>query len=79
MQQQSPVIHKLQQELDGLIRKLMLRFMTVKSVSDCSDITQVDLDDINNHLLLEEVFIGHHTSKYLEDNVDLSTADVRKF
>ena len=79
MQQQSPVIHKLQQELDGLIRKLMLRFMTVKSVTDCSDVTQVDLDDINNYLPLEEVFIGQHTHKYLEDNVSLSTSDVKKF
>ena len=70
MQQQSPVVYKLQQQLDGLIRKLMLQF---KPVSDCSDVIQVDLDDINNHLPLEEVFIGHHTSQYLEDNVSLSS------
>ena len=79
MQQQSPVVHILQQELDGLIRKLMLRFMKVKPVSDCSAVTLVNLDDTNNHLPLEEVFVGHHTSSYLEDNVSLSTSDVKKF
>ena len=79
MQQQSPVVHILQQELDGLIRKLMLRFMKFKPVSDCSAVTLVDLDDKNNHLPLEEVFVGHRTSSYLEDNVSLSTFDVNMF
>ena len=78
MQQQSPNINKLWQEFDGLIQKLMLRFMTVKSVTDSSDITQIDLDDISNHLPLEEVLIGHNTSKYLEENVNISTSDVKK-
>ena len=78
MQQQSPNIKKLWQEFDGLIQKLMLRFMTVKSVTDSSDITQIDLDDISNHLPLEEVLIGHNTSKYLEENVNISTSDVKK-
>ena len=62
-----------------LIRKLMLRFIKVKTVSDSLDVTQIDLDDINNHLPLEEVFIGHNTSKYLEDNDSLLTADIKKF
>ena len=48
-------------------------------MSDCSSVTQVDLDDISNHLPLEEVFVGHRTSDYLEDNVSLSTSDVKKF
>ena len=72
-------MQSLQQELDGLIRKLMLRFIKAKAVSDSSDVTQIDLDDVNNYLPLEEVFIGHQTSKYLEDNDSLLTADVRKF
>ena len=53
--------------------------MTVKSVTDSSDITQIDLDDIMNHLPLEKVFIGRYTSKYLKENVDISTSDVKKF
>ena len=48
-------------------------------MSDCSAISQVDLDDINNHLPLEEVFIGHRTSDYLKDNVSLSISDVKNF
>ena len=79
MQQQSPVIHKLRQEFYGLIRKLMLRFMMVKSVTGSSDSTQIDLDDISNHLPLEEEFIGHNTSNYLEENVDISMSDVKRF
>ena len=57
----------------------MLRVIKAKTVSDSSDVTSVDLDDIENFLPLEEVFIGHQTLKYLEDNDSLSTTDVRKF
>ena len=45
----------------------------------CSAVTLVDLDDTTNHLPLEEVFVGHRTSSYLEDNVSLSISDVKKF
>ena len=50
-------------------------------MSDCSAISQVDLDDINKnyYLPLEEVFVGHRTSDYLEDNVSLSISDVNNF
>lgn len=37
------------------------------------------MDEISNYLPLEEVFVGHQTAKYLEDNDSLSTADAKKF
>ena len=80
MQHHGPVVQRLKQQLDSLIRKLMLRVIkAAKTVSDSSDVTSVDLDDIENFLPLQEVFIGHQTLKYLEDNDSLSITDVRKF
>ena len=79
MQHQGPIVHRLQQELDGLVRKLMFWFLKAKTVSDASDVGEIDLDEINNYLPLDEVFIGHRTAKYLEDNDSLSTSDAKKF
>ena len=67
MQQQLPVVHMLHQELEGLIRKLMLRFMQVRCVTDTADVTAIDIDDTEKYLLLEEIFIGSHTMQYIED------------
>ena len=78
MQQQSPV-HMLHQELEGLIRKLMLRFMQVRCVTDTADVTAIDIDDTEKYLPLEEIFIGSHTMQYIEDEVSISSSDVHSF
>ena len=59
----------LHQELEGLIRKLMLRFMQVRCVTDTADVTAIDIDDTEKYLPLEEIFIGSHTMQYIEDEV----------
>ena len=57
----------------------MLRFMQVKCVIDSADVTAIDLSDSGIFLPLEEVFIGHHAMKYLEDELALTTSDIRQF
>lgn len=39
-------------------------------------VTVIDSSDSGNHLLLEEVFIGHGSIQYLEDEVALTTYDI---
>ena len=79
MQKQAPIVHLLQQELESLIRKLMLRFMQVKCVTDSVDVTVIDVSDSGNYLPLEEVFVGHQAMQYLEDEVALTTSDIHEF
>ena len=79
MQKQAPLVHLLQQELESLIRKLMLRFMQVKCVTDSTDVTTIDVNDSENFLPLEEVFVKHQTMKYVEDEVSLATSDIHQF
>ena len=72
MQQQSPILHVLYQELDGLIRKFLLRFINSEYMCAAEHVPQVC---INN----SEDFIGHNTLSYLEEEDGLSSEDVRKF
>ena len=79
MQQKSPVIHVLQQELKGMVRKLMLRFMQITHVSECEDITEVSIDDNQYYLPLEEVYVGDITSMYLHQEDAISAPMLKKF
>ena len=45
MQQQSPILHVLYQELDGLIRFFLLRFMNSEYVCAAEHISQVCIDN----------------------------------
>ena len=78
MHKQAPLVHLLQQELESLIRKLMLRFIQVKFVTDSTDVTTIDIKLMIQKIFLplEEVFVGHQTMKYLEDEVSLATSDI---
>ena len=78
MQQPSPILHVLYQELDGLIRKFLLRFMKSEYVCAAEHVLQV-FDNSEEYLPLHNVFVGHNTLSYLEEEVGLSSEDVRKF
>ena len=79
MQQQSPILHVFYQELDGLIRKFLLRFMNSEYLSAAEHVSQVCIDNSEEYLPLHKVFIGHNTQSYLEEEDGLSSEDVRKF
>ena len=67
MQQQSPILHVLYQELDGLIRKFLLRFMNSEYVCAAEHVSQVGIDNSEEYLPLHEVFVGHNSLSYLEE------------
>ena len=78
MQKQSPILHVLYQELDGLIRKFLLRFMNSEYVCAAEHVSQVCIDNSEDYLPLHEVFVvktHHHTLKKRME----SSEDVRKF
>ena len=77
MQQQSPILHVLYQELDGLTRKFLLRFMNSEYVCAAEHVSQVCIDNSEEYLPLHEVFVGHNTLSYLKEENGLSS-DVRK-
>ena len=80
MQQQSPILHVLYQELDGLIRKfLLMLFMNSEYVCAAEHVSQVCIDHSEEYLPLYNVFIGHNTLSYLEEEDGLSSEDVRIF
>ena len=69
MQQESPLLHVLHDELDGLVRRLLLRFMKSEHVLTAGSITDVDIKE-EYYLPLEDVFVGHNTQQYLESVLD---------
>ena len=82
MQQQAPLLHVFMQEIEGLVCKLLLRFMKSDYVCKLSTIIgEACLDDEAQYLPLDEVFVGHSTSQYLEEALEdsLSTTDLRNF
>ena len=78
MQQQSPILH-LDQELDGLIRKIRLWFRNSEYVCAAEHVSQVCIDNSEEYLPLHKVFVGHNTLSYREEEDGLSSEDVRKF
>ena len=61
MQQQSPILHVLYQELDDLTRKFLLRFMNSEYVCAAEHVSQLCIDNSEEYLPLHEVFVGHNT------------------
>ena len=79
MQQQSPILHVLYLDLDGLIRKFLLRFINSEYVCAAEHVSQVCIDNSEEYLPLHEVFVGHNRLSYLEEENGLSSEDVGKF
>ena len=78
MQRESPLLHVLQQELNGFVQKILLRFMKPDYVLSFSSALEVDIN--NEHFLpLDEVFLGDATLQYLESTDEISASDLRKF
>ena len=70
MQQQSPILHVLYQELDGLIRKFLLRFMNSEYMCGAEHVSHVCIDNSGEYLSLHEIFVGQNTLSYLEKRMD---------
>ena len=81
MQRQAPLLHVFMEEIEGLVRKLLLRFMKSEYVCELSNVGEASLDDEDKYLPLNEVFVGHSTTQYLEEALEdsLSTTDERTF
>ena len=79
MQQQAPVVHVLNQELDGLLKKVLLRFMKAEYVCSISNASEVNLDNQEHYLPLEEVYTGQSARLYFEENDEISTAARQEF
>lgn len=78
MQRESPVVHVLQQELNGFIQKILLRFMKPDYVLSFSSALEVDI--VNDYFLpLDEVFLGDATLQYIESTDEITTSELRKF
>ena len=78
MQRESPLLHVLQQELNGFVRKLLLRFMKHDYVLPFSSALEVDIN--NEHFLpLDEDFLWDATLQHLESTDEMSASDLRKF
>ena len=73
MQQQSPILHVLYQEFDGLLRKFLLPFKNSEYVCAAEHVSQVCIDNLEEYLPLHEVFIGHNRLSYLEEEDGLSS------
>ena len=62
----------------ALIRKFLLWFMNSEYVCAAEHVSQVCIDNSEEYLPLHEVFIGHNTLSYLEEEDGLSSEDVKK-
>ena len=78
MQKQSPTVHILSREIHSFLKKLLLRFLS-PSVVQGNQISSIDLDNASHYLALDEVFVGDKASKYLSEECDLATREIRKF
>ena len=78
MQKQSPTIHILSREIHSFLKKLLLRFLS-PSIVQGTQISSIALDNANHYLALDEIFVGDRASKYLSEECDLATRDIRKF
>ncbi len=76
MQQEAPVIHFLNQQLDGLLKKVSLHFLKAEYVCSISDASEVNLDNHEHYLPLD---MGQSAKLYLEENDNISTANRLEF
>ena len=81
MQQEAPLLHVFTDEVEGLVRKLLLRFMDARYVGALPSLSEVCIDDETKYLSLGEVFVGHSTSVYLEEALvnSISTSELKHF
>ena len=80
MQQQSPTIHFLGQEINAFVKKLLLRFMEPQAIQDRNvNISKINVNDSSKHKVLSEVFIGDKAKNYIDECDDLSTSDIKRF
>ena len=56
MQQEAPLLHVFIDEVEGLVRKLLLRFMDARYVGALPSLFEVCIDDETKYLSLGEVF-----------------------
>ena len=58
MQQKTPIMYILQQELEGLMKKLLLHFLKPEYVCALSPLSEVNLDDLDHYLFLEQSILA---------------------
>ena len=63
MQQQAPLLYVFMQEIQDLVQKRLLQFMKSDYVCKLAIISEASLDNEAQYLPLDEVFIGHSTSR----------------
>ena len=78
MQGEAPTVHFLLREVQGFVKKLLLRFM-VPTVIQEQNLTHIELDDASLHLPVEEVFVGDKARRYIEGDNELSSSEKRAF
>ena len=76
MQQQSPALHSLKQEVHSFLKKLILRFMNPEAIH--MPLQEIDINDTSAYKPLEQVFIGEKAERYLSDS-DMSRSEVNSF
>ena len=78
MQQQSPILHVLYQELNGVNTKISIVVHEFWVHECCWTCFKVCIDNSEEYLPLHELFVGNNTLSYVEED-GLSSEDVRKF
>ena len=76
MQQQSPALQSLKQEVHSFFKKLILRFMNPEAIH--MPLQEIDINDTSAYKPLEQVFIGGKAEIYLSDS-DMSRSEVNSF
>lgn len=76
MQQQSPAIHFLHQEITAFVKKLLLQFMQSQTVQSNA---KINFKDTSKYKQLSEVFVGDKANMYVDECDELSTSDIKQF
>ena len=77
MQQQSPTVHFLHQEITAFVKKLLLPLMHPRAIQGSNAISKINVKDSSKQI--SEVFIGDQASTYVKECDDLPTNDVKLF
>jgi hypothetical protein len=61
------------------MRKFLANFVNSEAIACCNDVTEVNIDDEENLLHIEEMFIGHQTRTFIDANDDILPKDLGIF
>lgn len=82
LQREEPMVYLIEVGMESILRMLLVKFCTVKSIKESASLLDVDFADADNLLDVENVQIGFTTKqklRKLENDVDISTKQKQTF